>query len=135
MAGVVFGVHYLKEQGRDEIRPQVKELQEQLAAEKASRARAEAAANSYRAELDYLASRPVPATSVRLCRTVPTMPTGVPAPRFDGSTSRAGSDDRPVGGDLEAGPDIGPDLYGLAKTCDAEIAKLRALQGWINDVR
>ena len=135
MAGVVFGVHYLKEQGRDEIRPQVKELQEQLAAEKASRARAEAAANSYRAELDYLASRPVPATSVRLCRTVPTMLTGVPAPRFDGATSRAGSDDRPAGENLEAGPDIGPDLYGLAKTCDAEIAKLRALQGWINDVR
>ncbi len=133
--GIGFGVHYLKEQGRDEIRPQVKELQEQLAEEKASRARAEAAANSYRAELDYLASRPVSATPVRLCRTVPTVPAAVPASRSDDATSRAGSDDRPAGGDLEAGPDIGPELRGLAKACDAEIAKLRALQGWINDVR
>jgi hypothetical protein len=37
--------------------------------------------------------------------------------------------------DFTAGPDIGPDLYDLAGRCDAEIAKLRALQGWVNDVR
>lgn len=133
--GIGFGVHCLKELGRNELRPKVAELESLLAAEKASRARAEAAANSYRAELDYLASRPVSATPVRLCRTVPTMPAAVPAPRSDDAASRAGIDDRPAGGDLEAGPDIGPELYGLAKTCDAEIAKLRALQGWINDVR
>jgi hypothetical protein len=133
-AGVVFGVHYLKEQGRDEIRPQVKELQEQLAAETSNRQRSETAANAYLAELEYLRRRPVPAGPVRLCRNPVPRP-GNPAPVPDGPAAAAGGDVGPAGGDLEAGPDIGPDLRGLARDCDAEIAKLRALQGWINDVR
>lgn len=134
-AGVIFGIHYFREQGRDEYRKKVQDLESQLAMEKDARALAEKVTMAYYEELDRLNRRPVSSTPVRLCGTVPKMPTVVTAPRFDDTTSRAGSDDRPAGGDLEAGPDIGPELYGLAKTCDAEIAKLRALQGWINDVR
>lgn len=132
--GIGFGVHYLKELGRNELRPKVAELESLLAAEKNARERAETAANAYWTELGNLSRRPVSAAPVRLC--VGPMPSlESTTTSFDGATSRAGSDDRPAGGDLEAGPDIGPELYGLAKTCDAEIAKLRALQGWINDVR
>lgn len=132
--GIGFGVHYLKELGRNELRPKVAELESLLAAEKNARERAETAANAYWTELGNLSRRPVSAAPVRLC--VGPMPSlESTTTSSDGATSRAGSDDRPAGGDLEAGPDIGPELYGLAKTCDAEIAKLRALQGWINDVR
>lgn len=132
--GIGFGVHYLKELGRNELRPKVAELESLLAAEKNARVRAEKASASYWAELVAIRDRPVSAAPVRLC--VGPMPSlESTATSSDGATSRAGSDDRPAGGDLEAGPDIGPELYGLAKTCDAEIAKLRALQGWINDVR
>lgn len=133
--GAMFGVHYLKEQGRNELRPKVAELESQLAAEKAARKRSEAAANSYWAELGTLARRPVPAAPVRL-RVSPEMSTSfTPADRSTRTTATAGSDDKPPGSHFEEGPDIGPDLYGLAYDCDAEIAKLRALQGWINDVR
>ena len=132
--GIGFGVHYLKELGRNELRPKVAELESLLAAEKNARERAEKASASYWAELVAIRDRPVSAAPVRLC--VGPMPSlESTTTSSDGATSRAGSDDRPAGGDLEAGPDIGPELYGLAKTCDAEIAKLRALQGWINDVR
>lgn len=132
--GIGFGVHYLKELGRNELRPKVAELESLLAAEKNARERAETAANAYWTELGNLSRRPVSAAPVRLC--VGPMPSlESTTTSSDGATSRAGSDDRPARGDLEAGPDIGPELYGLAKTCDAEIAKLRALQGWINDVR
>lgn len=132
--GIGFGVHYLKELGRNELRPKVAELESLLAAEKNARERAETAANAYWTELGNLSRRPVSTAPVRLC--VGPMPSlESTTTSSDGATSRAGSDDRPAGGDLEAGPDIGPELYGLAKTCDAEIAKLRALQGWINDVR
>ena len=133
VAGIAtYGVHFFREQGRDEYRPRVAELERQLEAEKVSRARAEKASASYRAELDTLSNRPVPRVPVRLC--VPT-PAGNAAQRVDGPAAASGSDNRPAGGDLEAGPDIGPDLYALARDCDAENAKLRALQGWINDVR
>lgn len=135
VGGLAYGVHYFREQGRDEYRKKVQNLESQLAMEKDARALAEKVTMAYYEELDRLNRRPVSATPVRLCGTVPKMPTVVTAPRFDDTTSRAGSDDRPAGENLEAGPDIGPDLYGLAKTCDAEIAKLRALQGWINDLR
>ena len=132
--GIGFGVHYLKELGRNELRPKVAELESLLAAEKNARERAETAANAYWTELGNLSRRPVSTAPVRLCvGPLPSLESTTTS--SDGATSRAGSDDRPAGGDLEAGPDIGPELYGLAKTCDAEIAKLRALQGWINDVR
>ena len=132
--GIGFGVHYLKELGRNELRPKVAELESLLAAEKNARERAETAANAYWTELGNLSRRPVSTAPVRLCvGPLPSLESTTTS--SDGATSRAGSNNRPAGGDLEAGPDIGPELYGLAKTCDAEIAKLRALQGWINDVR
>ena len=131
-----WAVYALREQGRAELRPQIAQLRAELDAEKEGRRRAETAANAYFAELGNLARRPVPAGPVRLCRnTAPVPPTVFTAPSADGSTSRAGGDPEPPGGDLDAGPDIGPALYGLARTCDAEIAKLRALQGWVNELR
>ena len=125
-----WAVHALREQGRAELRPQIASLEAQLATETSNRQRSETVANAYLAELERLASRPVSAVPVRLCRTAPKMPAVVTAPVPDGPAAATGSDDRPAGGDLEAGPDIGPDLRGLAKACDAEIAKLRALQQW-----
>jgi len=125
-----------KEEGRAELKPEIERLERALAAAKADRARAEAASASYRSEMDALRNRPVSRTPVRLCRD----PDPVPAT----TTTALGTHDRTsttwgfngtTGSDLEAGPDIGPDLYDLAAKCDAEIAKLRALQGWINDVR
>lgn len=129
-----YGVHFFREQGRNEYRPQVQALKAELAAEKADRARAEKATASYRAELDSVRSRPITRVPVRLCSS-PLPSTVTTARSADDATSRTGSNHRPSGSDLEAGPDIGPELYNLAQVCDIEIARLRALQGWINDVR
>lgn len=126
-----------KESGRAELKPQVERLEATLAAERVDRARAEKAADAYRSEMDALRSRPVPRTPVRLCVEkridVPTQFT--PADRATRTTAPAGRYDETAGSNLEAGPDISADLYDLAGRCDAEIAKLRALQGWVNDVR
>jgi len=64
----------------------------------------------------------------------------VPSPRdstpgTDGASTTTRSNAGSNGSNPQAGPDIGPDLYALAQSCDAEIAKLRALQGWVRDVR
>lgn len=129
-------VHVFREQGRDEYRPKLAALQATLAEERASRERAENAANSYLAELGNLRNRPAAASPVRLCvKPAPLPSTATTTPRFDDATSRAGGDQRPARGNLEAGPDIGPDLRSLALVCDAENAKLRALQRWVDDVR
>ena len=124
-----WSVHALREQGRAELRPQIASLEAQLATETSNRQRSETAANAYLAELEYLRRRPVPAGPVRLCRN-PVPRSGNPAPVPDGSAAATGSDVGPARGDLEEGPDIGPDLRGLAFDCDAEIARLRALQRW-----
>jgi hypothetical protein len=133
----VFTVHTLREQGRNEIRPQVERLETALAAEKADRARAERASDAYQSEMALLRSRAdsraAARSPVRLCLDAPAVPaSGQAAQRTDGAATETRRDDRPTGGDLEAGPDIGAELYALAAVCDAEIAKLRALQGWTN---
>jgi hypothetical protein len=129
-------LHNAKEEGRNELRPEIERLEAVLAAERTGRARAEAAASSYRSEMDAIRSRPPVRTPVRLC----VNPAPVPSPRdsapgTNGSSSTTGSNTGPSGPNTQAGPDIGPDLYALAQSCDAEIAKLRALQGWVRDVR
>jgi len=125
-----------KEEGRNELRPEIERLEAELAAERSARARAQAASNAYRSEMDGLRNRPSVSHPVRLC----VNPAPVPSPRdsapgTDGSSTTTGSNAGPSGPNTQAGPDIGPDLYALAQSCDAEIAKLRALQGWVNDVR
>lgn len=129
--------YWLKEQGRKELRPQIERLEAALAAERADRARAERASGSYQLEIERLnkraVDRAVNRTPVRLCVSPPAPPAGDPALRTNGSPATTGSDERTVGGDPKAGPDIGADLYALAAACDAENAKLRALQGWIKD--
>lgn len=133
----IYAVYTLREQGRAELRPQIERLEAELAAERADRARAERAADSYQSEMERLreraANRTVNRTPVRLCVSPPAPPAGDPALRTNGSSATTGSDERTVGSDPKAGPDIGADLYALAAACDAENAKLRALQGWIKD--
>lgn len=133
----IYAVYTLREQGRAELRPQIERLEAELAAERADRARAERASASYQSEMERLreraANRTVNRTPVRLCVSPPAPPAGDPALRTNGSSATTGSDERTVGGDPKAGPDIGADLYALAAACDAENAKLRALQGWIKD--
>jgi len=130
-------LHNAKEEGRAELKPEIERLEATLAAERADRARAEAAANSYRSEMDALRSRPIPRTPVRLCVEKPAdlSTSFIPADRSTRTTTTTGGYNGTAASDFTAGPDIGPDLYDLAGRCDAEIAKLRALQGWVNDVR
>ena len=133
----IYAVYTLREQGRAELRPQIERLEAELAAERADRARAERASASYQSEMERLreraANRTVNRTPVRLCVSPQAPAIDDPALRTNGSSATTGGDERTVGGDPKAGPDIGADLYALAATCDAENAKLRALQGWIKD--
>ena len=128
-------LHNAKEEGRAELKPEIERLEAALAAERSDRARAEAAADSYRSEMDALRSRPVSRTPVRLCVEAPAPVRGT-AERVDGPAPAPAGGNEPARSDITQGPDIGPDLYALAQMCDAEFAKLRALQKWVNnDVR
>lgn len=133
----IYAVYTLREQGRAELRPQIERLEAELAAERADRARAERASDSYQLEIERLnkraVDRTVNRTPVRLCVTPAAPPAGDAAQGTDGAATTAGSNERPAGSDPKAGPDIGADLYALAAACDAENAKLRALQGWVKD--
>lgn len=121
---------WLKEKGREELRPEIARLQSELAAEQAARIRNEEAMNAYQTELDVIRRRPVSVGPVRLC--VPAAAQGgAAAEGADGAASAAGSGAGADGGDYQAGPDIGDALMELAFQCDAENAKLRALQGWV----
>jgi hypothetical protein len=121
----------LIERGRNEIRPQLEKAQQELATERFNRARAEAASSAYSQELADLNRRPVRNTPVRLCVT-PAMSTSQSPSGVTDPSPTTGSDAGSAGGDLAAGPDIGPALRSLALACDMENAKLRALQGWAN---
>ena len=136
-AGVIlFGLwvgNSLIERGRNELRPQITKLEQELATERVNRARSEAASSAYAQELANLNSRPLRTTPVRLCREpASSVSASESALRTTGSTSTTGSDERTAGADFDAGPDIGPALRALAMACDSENAKLRALQGWAN---
>lgn len=133
---VAFGIHRAKEQVRAELEPKIENLEAQLEAERADRARAEAAASAYRSEMDALRSRPVPRTPVRLCNETRSVPADSATQGVDDRTTTTAGGNELARSDFAQGPDIGPDLYALAQMCDAEFAKLRALQQWIrNDVR
>lgn len=126
----IYAVHTFREQGREEIRPQVERLEAELRTERANRIRAEVASTAYASELAALASRPARSTPVRLCREPAAVPAGSPAQGVDGAAPAAGSSAGSAGANFEQGPDIGPDLRELAAQCDAQNAKLRALQKW-----
>ena len=133
----IYAVYTLREQGRAELRPQIERLEAALAAERADRARAERAANSYQSEMDGLRKRVADRNGnrvpVRLCVSPPAPAAGDAAQGTDGAAPTAGSDDGSPRSNSQAGPDIGEALYALAAACDAENAKLRALQGWVKD--
>ena len=132
---VAWGVHRAKEQVRAELEPQIPKREADRAAERADRARAEADTDAYRSEVDALRSRPVPRAPVRLCRETPAAAQPA-AEGTDGPATTTAGGNELARGDFAQGPDIGPDLYALAQMCDAEFAKLRALQQWVrNDVR
>ena len=126
----VYAVHTFREQGREEIRPQVERLEAELRTERANRIRAEVASNAYASELAALARRPVRSTPVRLCREPAAVPANNSAQGTAGAAPAAGSDAGSAGANFEQGPDIGPELRELAAQCDAQNAKLRALQRW-----
>lgn len=121
---------WLMEKGRAELRPRIERLESELASERAARIRNEEALNDYQKELDVLRTRPRPTSPVRLCVTPSVRETTPAAGSLDGAAAATGGDSGQTGGDLVAGPDIGPALRDLAYQCDAENAKLRALQGW-----
>ena len=127
---------WVKEQGRKELRPQIERLEAALAAERADRARAERASGSYQLEIERLRERAARSAAnrpaVRLCVT-PAPQGGAAAEGTDDPAPAPRSDDGSAGSNPQAGPDIGADLYALVAACDAENAKLRALQGWILD--
>jgi hypothetical protein len=132
----IYAVYTFREQGRAELRPQIERLETALAAERTNRARAERAANSYQSEMERLRertlNRTVNRTPVRLCVTPD--PKGGSAPEGTNDPAPAPrSDDGSARSNPQAGPDIGAELYALVAACDAENAKLRALQGWIKD--
>lgn len=124
---------WLKEQGRKELRPVVERLESELAAERALRLRNEETLNAYQKELDALRNRPRPASPVRLCIPPPVSKPPKSTGSTDGPSSQNGSDAGQAGGGVVPGPDIGPELRQLAFDCDAENAKLRALQNWIKN--
>ena len=128
---------WIKEQGRKELRPQIERLEAELAAERADRARAERASDSYQLEIERLnkraLDRTVNRTPVRLCVSPKAPAIDDPSLRTHGTSATTGSDKRMDGGNLKAGADIGAALYALAAASDAENAKLRALQGWVKD--
>ncbi len=130
LVSCVYVVHMLREQGRDEMRPVIAKLESELADERAARIRNEEALDAYQRELSIIRSRPRPSTPVRLC--VPAVPQAEQPPfATHDSTSISGSGTELSGENLTAGPDIGPPLRDLAYQCDAENAKLRALQNWV----
>lgn len=127
--------YWVVESVRDKVRqhyePIIEQLEQDLADERAAAKRNEDAINGYIAELEGL-RRPRPATPVRLCRNGAAESTNQASSGASGATTPAGGVLAAPRGDLEQGPDIGPDLRDLAAACDAEVAKLRALQGWAN---
>ncbi len=130
----VYAVHIFREQGREEIRSQVERLEAELRTERANRIRAEVASNAYASELAALARRPTRSTPVRLCREPAAVPAGNTAEGTVGAAPAAGSDAGSAGANFEQGPDIGPELRELAAQCDAQNAKLRALQRWATTI-
>lgn len=74
------------------------------------------------AELADVRSRP--ARVVRVCTDPGDVPVSGSAGRGHGAAAGAGIVSGP------AGPDIGPDLYGLAREADEIVARCRALQDW-----
>lgn len=94
---------------------------QQKAAQAASQ-KAQEAVQSYEQEISALRSRP--ARTVRVCPDPGSVRNAAAAPGADGA---------PAPGAVvpaEAGRDIGPDLYQLAKDADEVAARLRALQQW-----
>lgn len=80
----------------------------------------------YQDEIEALRARPIPVRTVRLCpdARAARVPGAEPARTADAAGPAAGI----VSG--AAGPDIGPDLYQLARDADEVAARLRALQQW-----
>jgi len=105
------------------------ELEERASTAEANAAKAREASDAYQKRLaaNRGARGATPVRSVRLCLG----PERVPATA--GGHDAAGSDGLPEapGRDLEAGPDIGPDLYALADEADECAIQRDALIDWV----
>ena len=144
IAVVILGVGYaaghwimeqVREEGRAELRAENEQLRGELERQRIDRSRAESATAKYLAELEVL-RRAARTRSVRLCVSTSAVRAGEPAARADEPAAAAGVGDGAARSNPQAwqpGADIGRDLFDLAAQCDAEIARLRALQGWVRD--
>ena len=125
-----WAVESVREKVRQHYEPIIERLENDLKNEREAAKLNEDVINGYLAELEGL-RRPPSTTPVRLCRNP--MPNPPKPPESIASTTTVGGDVfTETRADFEPGPDIGPDLRSLVSACDAEIAKLRALQGWVN---
>lgn len=131
IAGAALAVHKIREGVRDELAPKIDRLETELRAERANRARAEAASSAYQTELNSVDRVPRDTRPVRLCRSPAVSRAPQPPEGTDGAAPTAGGRTETLEEDSGQGPDIGPDLTDLARSCDREAAKLRALQGWV----
>ena len=131
IAGAALAVHKIREGVRDELAPKIDRLETELRAERADRARAEAASSAYQTELNSVDRVPRDTRPVRLCRSPAVSRAPQPPEGTDGAAPTAGGRTETLEEDSGQGPDIGPDLTDLARSCDREAAKLRALQGWV----
>lgn len=108
----------------------VAQARQALEQTKAAYAASQKASENYQHELSAIRNRPVDARPVRLCRAAPAVPGAGPVAGGSGEAVPAtGVLSGPAGGDLEAGPDIGPELRELARQADEVSAQGRALQG------
>ena len=131
LAATIFGfrIHSWKADS-DQLkaaRQEIQSMRERYAVELKA---AQEASYAYQTELDQIRQHPVASKRpVRLCRQ-----SSNPKP-FQPTTPAVDESPAPSGVVPEtAGPDIGPDLYALARQCDEVSAELRALQTWVRQI-
>jgi hypothetical protein len=116
----------------DRVKDENRQLTATVKAERENVRKANEASEKYAISLENLkaARAATPTRSVRLCVNS-SVPEAGASPRADAADSK-GLSEAP-GRNIEAGPEIGPDVYNLADEADLCPAKLEALQQWIRD--
>jgi hypothetical protein len=104
------------------------ELTAKVAAKERELAMQKEASNAYQQSLEDLraARAATPVRAVRLCRPATVVPGAAGGSAAPGKEAVSPAD----GSDLEAGPDIGPELYGLADEADECAVQRDALIDW-----
>lgn len=134
ITGVLAHDHYVSHRARD-LAAQVREKDLQLeAAHTEAREQKESSDAYHRAiNAQRLGRAEHPVRVVRICPAAGGMPaaaSGTAAPRTDELPRAPGRD--PEEGGSAGGPDVGPDLYGLADDADEHAIGCNAVIDWIN---